>query len=112
MPLINVRISSINIDNPEELLQALSKELSDLTGKPENYVMASLQTEAAMTFGGTREPCCFIEIKSIGAINPSKMSASFCELIESKTDVPSNRVYIEFNDVPANSWGWNGRTFG
>ncbi len=112
MPLINLRTSVSNLEHPEEILQALSKELSLLTGKPEKYVMTSLETGVPMTFAGTNDPCCYVEIKSIGAIDPSRMSSSFCRLIESKTNIPSDRIYIGFEDVPPNLWGWNGRSFG
>ena len=112
MPLINVRISSSKVVNPNELLKELSSELANSTGKPENYVMCLLQTDVPMTFGGSDEPCCYVEIKSIGALRPSKMTESFCNLIQSKTEIPSNRIYIGFEDVEASNWGFNGQTFG
>ena len=40
------------------------------------------------------------------------MTAAFCDLISARTGVPSNRIYIQFEDVQAASWGWDGRTFG
>ncbi len=112
MPLINVKTSISNLERPELLLQKLSNELSVLTGKPEQFVMTLLQTKVPMTFAGTTEPCCYVEIKSIGSIDSSKMTAAFCKLIEKATAIPSQRIYIGFEDVSANSWGWNGRTFG
>ena len=86
--------------------------VSDLTGKPENYVMTMIQSDLQMTFAGTDEPCCFVKLKSIGALNPSIMSKSFCELIASKTNIKTNRIYIEFIDVEASQWGFNTSTFG
>jgi phenylpyruvate tautomerase PptA (4-oxalocrotonate tautomerase family) len=26
--------------------------------------------------------------------------------------VPPDRIYLNFTDVPAGNWGWNGDTFG
>ncbi len=112
MPLINVRTSSSDIAKPELLLKELSKELANMTGKPEKYVMALLETSVPMVFSGSDTPCCYIEIKSIGAINPSEMSAFFCNMVSSKTGIPSERIYIRFEDIPAKYWGWDGRTFG
>ncbi len=112
MPLINVRISSSDVAKPNELLKDLSKELAILTGKPEKYVMCLLETNVPMRFNGTEEPCCYVEVKSIGALKPSEMTKSFCNLIESKTGIPSNRIYIGFEDVEASFWGFNGQTFG
>ena len=94
------------------LLKKLSNELSQLTGKPEQFVMTLLQTNVPMTFAGTTEPCCYVEIKSIGSIDSFKMTTAFCTLIENATGITSQRIYIGFEDVPAKLWGWNGRTFG
>ena len=112
MPLINVHTSLPDLKDAELLLQELSAELTKLTGKPEAYVMTMLQTGVPMTFAGSAEPCAYIEIKSIGALRPSEMSASFCELIQARTGIPAKRVYIGFEDVQASCWGWNGNTFG
>ena len=112
MPLINVKVSSPDITNADELLKDLSTELSNLTGKPEKYVMCVLQTDVPMSFGGSKGPSCFVEIKSIGALRPLEMSKSFCQLIESNTGIPINRIYIHFEDVSPSKWGFNGQTFG
>ncbi len=112
MPLISIRTSSNKIKDPEELLKSLSKELAVLTGKPEQYVMTSLALNQPMTFAGTNDPCCYVEIKSIGSLKPQEMSQILCDLISENTNIKSNRIYISFEDVPANLWGWNGRTFG
>ena len=112
MPLINVKTSISSIEKPDLLLQDLSNELASLTGKPEQYVMTLLQTNVPMTFSGTTDPCCYVEIKSIGAIDPLRMTSAFCSLIARKTNIPSERIYIGFEDVPAPLWGWDGRTFG
>ena len=86
--------------------------VADLTGKPENYVMTMIQTNCIMTFAGSDEPCCFIKLESIGSLNPSAMSKSLCELIASRTNINTNRIYIEFIDVKASNWGFNNSTFG
>ena len=112
MPLINVKTSITNIEDPEGLLKDLSMELSKLTGKPEQYVMTLLQTSVPMTFAGSKEPCCYVEIKSIGSIDPSTMTSAFCKLIGNKTGISSQRIYIAFEDIPASLWGWDGKTFG
>ena len=86
--------------------------VADLTSKPENYVMTMIQRDLTMTFAGSDEPCCFIKVKSIGSLSPSSMSKSLCELIESKTNINMNRIYIEFVDIKASNWGFNSSTFG
>ena len=113
MPLIQVNTSSKSVVENDDLLQKdISKMVADLTRKPENFVMTMIQTDTKMTFAGSDEPCCFIKVKSIGSLDPSSMSNSLCELIASRTNINTNRIYIEFIDVKASNWGFNGSTFG
>ena len=112
MPLINVRTSLPALKDGSALLQELSSELANQTGKPEAYVMTLLETGVPMTFAGSHEPCAYVEVKSIGTLRPPAMTAAFCELIQARTGIPANRVYIGFEDVQASCWGWNGSTFG
>ena len=112
MPLIQINTSSKSVVDNDSLQKEISKMVSDLTGKPENYVMTMMQSNTQMTFSGSDEPCCFIKLKSIGSLTPSSMSKSLCDLIASKTNINSNRIYIEFIDVKASNWGYNSSTFG
>ena len=100
------------MENDDSLQKDVSKMIADLTGKPENYVMTMIQRDTKMTFAGSDEPCCFIKVQSIGALNPSSMSKALCDLIASKTNINTNRIYIGFFDVKASNWGFNGSTFG
>ena len=112
MPLIEINTSFKSIVEIDLLQKEISKMVADLTGKPENYVMTIIQSDTLMTFAGSDEPCCFIKLKSIGSLNPSKMSKSLCDLIASKTNIRTNRIYVEFVDIKATNWGFNSSTFG
>ena len=112
MPFIQINTSTKSVVDNGLLQKEISKMVADLTGKPESYVMTMIQSNSQMTFAGSDEPCCFIKLKSIGSLTPSSMSKSLCELIESKTNIQANRIYIEFNDVKASDWGFNGSIFG
>ena len=112
MPLINVMTNISNVQDADALLKKLSAVLSRCTGKPESYVMTLLDSGVPMIFAGSEEPCAYVEIKSIGALTPSAMSDQFCELIKTSLGISKDRIYIEFDDVNAANWGWNGRTFG
>lgn len=117
MPLIKVQtsVSAPEKKQVQELLKSLSAKLAKHTGKPESYVMTAFEPGIPMTFAGTTEPVCYIEIKSIGSMQPDKteaMSQDFCEQINQSLGVPKNRIYIEFADAKGAMWGWNGTTFG
>jgi len=115
MPLVSIQTSLKEIANVDSLLKELSNQLANLLGKPESYVMTLIKTSVSMTHGGSSDPACYVEVKSIGAINATStktVSNMICTLLEDKAGVPASRVYIEFKDVPANLWGWNSSTFG
>lgn len=117
MPLIKVQTSIAAPDKSdvELLLKSLSASLARHTGKPESYVMTAFEPGLAMTFGGTTEPVCYIEIKSVGTMSPQQtqsMSQDFCQQVNQAIGVPKNRTYIEFADAKGYMWGWNGSTFG
>ena len=117
MPLIKVQSS---IPQPESatvnsLLTNLSANLAQHLGKSESYVMTAFEGDVPMTFGGTFDPVCYVEIKSVGHMSSQQtkaMSQDFCGQISEKLDVPANRIYIEFADAQGQMWGWNGKTFG
>ncbi|MEL6489286.1 MAG: phenylpyruvate tautomerase MIF-related protein [Cyanobacteria bacterium J06634_6] len=117
MPLIKVQTS---VDTPakttvEDLLKQLSASLSKHLGKPESYVMTAFEPGTAMTFGGTTDPTCYIQIKSVGTMGSDRtqtMSQDFCAKVQAALGVPPNRTYIEFADSKGAMWGWNGTTFG
>ena len=54
----------------------------------------------------------FLEIKSIGSLNPSEMANPIANFVCEKMGIPLDKIYISFKDVPASMWAWNGKTFG
>ena len=113
MPLIQINTSTKAFVENDDLFQKdISKKIAELTAKPEDYVMTMIQKDIKMTFAGSDDPCCYVNVKSIGSLSPSSMSKSLCELIAAKTNISTNRIYIEFVDVEASNWGFNSSTFG
>ena len=116
MPLIKVQ-TSLPVParaQVEAMLKDLSSSLAAHLGKPESYVMTAFEGDVPMTFAGTTEPVCYVEIKSVGTMGAKTktMSEDFCTKIEDTLGVPKSRTYIEFADAPGAMWGWNGKTFG
>ena len=111
MPLLNIS-TNIDIKNEQILLSKSSNFISSLLNKPDKFVMVKLTDSLKMYFSGTNEPCCFIEIKSIGSLIPSKMSKPICDFFSNELEIPTERIYIFFQDVDSNQWAWNCRTFG
>jgi phenylpyruvate tautomerase PptA (4-oxalocrotonate tautomerase family) len=117
MPLIKVQTSVAAPDSAavEALLKTLSSQLAKHLGKPESYVMTAFEPAIKMTFAGSFDPVCYIEIKSVGNLTPTQtkaMSQNFCQEIQEKLGIPSDRTYIEFAEAKGAMWGWNQSTFG
>ncbi len=110
MPYINVSTSA-KIEDKKKLLEEISILISSLTNKSKRFVMAKLDDNSEMYFEG-ESPCCFLEIKSIGSLNPSEMAKPLSNFVHEKIGIPIDKIYISFEDVPASMWAWNGRTFG
>jgi phenylpyruvate tautomerase len=117
MPLIQVFTSAPApaADVQKALLADLSKLLAARFGKPERWVMTSLQPGVAMTFGGTAAPSAFVAVKNVGkmsADDTETMSGELCARLAAGLGVARDRIYIEFADAVGYLWGWDGGTFG
>ena len=110
MPYINISTSS-KVENKEKLLEEISTFVASLTNKSKRFVMAKLDDNCQMYFDD-KEPCCFLEIKSIGSLSPSDMAKPISDFIYKKMGIPIDNIYISFKDVAPSMWAWNGRTFG
>ena len=111
MPYINVSTSS-KVNDKCKLLEEISLLISSLTNKSIRFVMAKIDDNCQMYFDDDDTPSCFLEIKSIGSLNPSEMAKPISDFVYEKMGIPIDRIYISFEDVPASLWAWNGRTFG
>ena len=110
MPYINVS-TSLKVTDKGKLLEEISILISSLTNKSKRFVMAKIDDNCQMYFNDDT-PSCFLEIKSIGSLNPSEMAKPISDFVYEKMGIPIDRIYISFMDVPASLWAWNGRTFG
>jgi len=110
MPYINI-LTSEKVDNKKKLLEEITTLISSLTKKSKKFVMAKIDDNSEMYFED-ESPCCFLEIKSIGSLNPKEMAKPLSDFVYEKMKIPLDKVYIYFEDVPPTMWAWNGRTFG
>ena len=110
MPYINVS-TSVKVNDKGKLLEEISILISSLTNKSRRFVMAKIDDNCRMYFDD-ETPCCFIEIKSIGSLNPSEIAKPISDFVYKKIGIPMDKIYISFNDVPPSLWAWNGKSFG
>ena len=116
MPLIKLQMSeTCSQETKEELACCLSKICAEGLGKPESYVASLVEDDAVIAFAGAIQNSAYVEVKSIGGFNESvnsSLSVAICKCLEAKVSILGSRVYINFTDIPASSWGHNGATFG
>jgi len=110
MPYINVSTSA-KVNDKDKLLEEISMLISSLTNKSRRFVMAKIDDNCQIYFDD-EAPSCFLEIKSIGSLNPSEMAKPISDFVYEQMGIPIDRIYISFEDVQASLWAWNGRTFG
>ncbi|CAL4966589.1 unnamed protein product [Urochloa decumbens] len=97
-----------------DILKDCSKAVARIIGKPESYVMVSINGSVPMSFAASEEPAAYGELVSIGGIGPGvngKLSAAVAEILETKLSVIRSRFYIKFEDVKGHNFGFNGSTF-
>jgi len=110
MPYVKISTSA-KIKDKKKLLKEISILVSSLTNKSKRFIMAKLEDNSEMSFED-ENPCCFLEIKSIGSLNPSEMAMPISNFVYEKMGIPIDKIYISFDDVPASMWAWRGKTFG
>ncbi|MDG1301084.1 MAG: phenylpyruvate tautomerase MIF-related protein [Opitutae bacterium] len=114
IPLIQIT-SNLALTDAEKsnCLQTLSKAVSELLGKSEDFVMTSW-ISAKMTMAGTEHPTMLVDLRAIRLAEdaPLRLTAELCERIRLTTDIQADRIYITYRNEPPSNWGWNGKTFG
>ncbi|MCO6411897.1 MAG: hypothetical protein J5I92_04055 [Thiogranum sp.] len=114
MPVLKILTNqSLDAATQKTLISRASQEVAAILGKPERYVMVSVEHNPAMLFGGSDAPLAYLELKSIGLpeTRTPELSSSLCKLMHEQLGLAADRVYIEFADAPRAMWGWNGGTF-
>ena len=115
MPLLKLKTNVALADEKKQaLLASLSKIVAGTIGKPEQYVMVVV-SPAAILMSGKAGDAAFVDIRSIGGLSDAvnrQLAQKICKLLSESLGVPPDRIYLNFTDVPAGNWGWNGDTFG
>ena len=115
MPLLKLETTVVlSEDKQKALLASLSKTVAETIGKPEQYVMVTI-SQAAVLMSGNPGAAAFVDVRSIGGLTANvnrKLSQKLCKVLNDSLRVPEDRVYLNFTDVEASNWRWNGSTFG
>jgi len=108
MPFIEAKTNTtLNKDTVEILKSRLAEAIStSFPGKTENWLMIRFEDSCSMFFSGNNAPCMIVNIALFG--HPSedsyeKMTEAVCKLIETECKIPTDRVYVKYEEV--DHWG-------
>ena len=96
MPYLNI-VTNQTVPDEATLLKAVSQTVAKAAGKPENYVMVSIEAKANIIMGGSDDPTAFSDV--------------LCSLITEHLGISGPRIYISMADAERQNWGWNHSTF-
>jgi len=114
MPVLKIQTNlAVPRQQADAVLRDASASAAQALRKPERYVVAILEADTPMTFGGTSEPAAYLELKSIGLPRDrtAELSRKLTDMVASGLSIAPERIYIEFTDVQRDLWGWDGGTF-
>ncbi|WP_051693873.1 phenylpyruvate tautomerase MIF-related protein [Desulfohalovibrio reitneri] len=96
----------------EDFALGLSSRCAEWLGKPESSVMVRVRCEDSMSFGGSMEPCAFVEFKSVGLAEEDcpELSAKLCDFVGEACETSRDRIYVEFKDLRRGYVGARGTT--
>ncbi len=97
----------------EAFIPEAARFAARLLTKPEESVMVSLVSCAAMRFQANENPTAYVEFKSIGLEREQcpEYAKAICEYLEFSLGIAPQRIYIEFADIDPKMFGWDKSTF-
>ena len=112
MPFLSITSNQI-LDTQSAQLETLSKIVAEALGKPESYVMVSLQHNPDMIFAGSNTPLAYCQLKSLGLqeAQTAALSETLCNSLHELYAIDPSRIYIEFAAPARPMWGWDKKTF-
>jgi len=115
MPALIIRTnSSLTPEQKKEASVALSRIISECTGKPIDYIMVVIHDNVSICFAGDPEAkAVFMEFMSIGCISKAanKKTSSALTKYMGELGFAGDRIYISFTNKDGADWGYNGSTF-
>jgi phenylpyruvate tautomerase PptA (4-oxalocrotonate tautomerase family) len=113
MPMIQAKVTMQLPAEKRDILKAEFGKAISIMGKPESYLMISLEDNQDLYFGGKKlDKGAYVEVKVLGNVDASasdKMTAKICEILKAQLDIPGNAIYVSY--FGTSNWGWNGGNF-
>ncbi len=111
MPYLNIKTNQ-EVSDVSAFIEKASATVAKGSGKPESYVMISVDQNTPMSMGGNDAPVAFLDYRALGLPGDRKaFSDALCSLISEELSIAGDRIYIAMFDSERQNWGWNHSTF-
>lgn len=113
MPFIDSKVSVSISEEKRDIIKTKLGEAITILGKSESWLMVGFEDNYCLYFKGDQNaPTAIVEIKLFGKASSdayNKMTASVCQIFNSELGIPSDRIYVKYEEVA--NWGYNGFNF-
>lgn len=117
MPFVNIRTSAqLDASGVKAVTDAAHNAIRDVLNKPDQYIAVDVAVSPNLQFGGTKAPAAMISVHSIGyganaKANKEALLKALGAAMKAAGNVPSDRLFVSFEDVHKDFWGFNGQLF-
>ncbi|CAD5232406.1 unnamed protein product [Bursaphelenchus xylophilus] len=115
MPTLEVRTNLRKDQIPAGFLKRLSDKAVEITRRPEFLILAQINPDQIMSFGGTEEPCAIVTTRCIGKIKePEYIHQNAKELtrfISTELKIKPERFYVQFHDLAEDDIAYTGKVY-
>ena len=113
MPCIDVKTNvAIPKEGEQELAHNLSQVMNDVMGKPEKFMMVTMDDQCKLYFGGSNAPAANLEFgiyKTSDHETWNEVTKQTTQVVSKELNIPVERVYIQ--QAEYKYWGYNGENF-
>ena len=117
MPYVNfVLAQEVTPDICERTKAEMANILQKHAGKAESWLFIRFDEEQKLFFRGEQvSKGGVVQIQLVGSLagdQKRKITAEVCEMLGKELGTPAEQIYVVFQEVKGENWGWNGQTFG
>lgn len=114
MPYIHsVTTVTIPKETRETMAQKIVDAVVEITGKPRQWTMVRLE-DGADIWLQERGSAAYVEVRLVGQLAADvkqRLTKAICDLHKEQLNLDPARIYVVFDEIKGESWGWNGQTF-
>lgn len=100
MPYINLS-TNIKISDKKSIHDKLGESISIIPNKSIGRTMICVDDEKYLTFGGTSDPCAYVETwvnKGTDHSKNKEFADKIIDVVSEELDIPANRIYVNVDE--------------